>query len=85
MRKLILLVFICLTSTRPAFALDATVGTVVTCTDWLEERDKTKAWIHGHPRGEEMPRRGNIASTWLIGFLEGYSFGCPRTEPSRPA
>jgi hypothetical protein len=48
---LILLVFVCLTSTRLAFALDATVGTELSCKDWLEARDKLNTWIHGRRRG----------------------------------
>jgi hypothetical protein len=72
------LVFICLLSS-PAFALDQTYGNEWRCTDWLEARDKVNNWIHGtsrHPPGEKIPTDDVVPSAWLIGFLEGYNWGC---------
>ena len=71
------LVFICLLS-RPALALDQTYGNEWRCTDWLEARDKLNNWIHAprHPAGEKMPTDDVVPSAWLIGFLEGYNWGC---------
>jgi hypothetical protein len=72
MRKLILLLFICLIP-LPAPALDLTVGDLTRCADWLHERDKVRAWAHS---GGEMPTGSHVPGAWLIGFLQGYEWGC---------
>jgi hypothetical protein len=48
----------------PAFALDITPG-AIDCETWLQERHDPHTWA-ASPRG-----------AWLIGFIEGYNFGCP--------
>jgi hypothetical protein len=71
MRKLILLLFICLIP-LPALALDITVGDVTTCADWLHERDKLRSWVHS---GGQMPTGTQLPGALLIGFLRGYDRG----------
>ena len=62
----------------PALALDVTIGDLTDCTTWLEERDKLETWVHSHshPPGDRMPWGAHMAGSWLIGFLQGYDYGC---------
>jgi hypothetical protein len=75
--RFLLLIFISLIS-WPALALDMTVGDATTCASWLQQREKLRAWTH---TGGEMPTGTQIPETWLIGFLEGYSWACLKDEP----
>lgn len=75
--RTLLLILICSIS-WPAVALDLTVGTLTTCTTWLQERDKLKSWTH---TGGEMPTGTYTPGAWLIGFLEGYDWACPKDKP----
>jgi hypothetical protein len=74
MRSLMLLLA-CLIS-WPAAALDVTVG-ATDCATWLQERAKEQSF-HG---GGELPTGTYLPSTWIIGFLEGYDWACPRAKP----
>jgi hypothetical protein len=76
------LVLICWLSS-PAFALDETYGSEWRCTDWLEARDRLTNWIKTprHPPGEEkVPTDTHIPRAWIIGFVEGYRWGCMITD-----
>jgi hypothetical protein len=78
MRALVLILF-CLIA-RPALALDMTAGDMMTCSSWLQERDKLQTFIHGHTGGE-LPMGTYVPSAWLIGFIEGYDWGCVKDKP----
>jgi hypothetical protein len=72
----LILLLACLTS-WPAAALDVTVGDMTNCATWLQERAKQQSF-HG---GGELPRGTYLPGAWIIGFLEGYSWGCFKEKP----
>jgi hypothetical protein len=65
----------------PAYALDATIGDIMTCKTWLQERAKEKAWFTGHNSGEPMPTGTLAPSAWVLGYLQGLSSACPKQKP----
>jgi hypothetical protein len=71
-QKLTLIFILCLIQ-WPALALDLTLGSLTTCSSWLQDRDKLKSYLR---TGGEIPTGAQLQGTWLIGFLEGYSWGC---------
>jgi hypothetical protein len=78
MRAFLLILF-CLIA-RPALALDSSVGELTTCSSWLQERDKLATFIHSHS-GADIPRGTFVPGAWLIGFIEGYGWACPKEKP----
>ena len=66
--------------TDSATGLDATLGDHVTCSVWLQQRDKEKSWVRG-PGRTEMPKGTHLPSVWLIGFIEGYNWACLMEKP----
>jgi hypothetical protein len=65
----------------PTLALDATVGDNTTCAKWLRDRGELSAWVKGHAANTPMPTSTHVEGAWLIGFLQGYSWGCLKDKP----
>ena len=55
------------------------VGVCFSPAAWLQERGKMKAWVK---RGGEMPRGESVWGLWLLGYLEGYDWGCSQDKPT---
>ncbi len=54
-----------------AHALDASIGLTTTCANWLQDRADL----------ETRPTAADLPSAWVIGFLQGYDWGCNAAKP----